>query len=119
MLAEVARGATKQNPHGKYPVRDGVWFCVRKDERHVGEVMYRKLFRPAPGGLRVGVAEERVHAVDGLRPAGGVAVQPGLVTETVLNVVYQVSRDLREHLDDGLGGQRGPAPATGLIAGWR
>lgn len=42
---EVARAVTGQDPHGKYPRRDGRCFAVGKDLDHVGQVMYRKLFR--------------------------------------------------------------------------
>jgi hypothetical protein len=43
---EVARAVTGQDPYGKYPVRDGCWFLVGKDQKHLGKVMYAKLFRP-------------------------------------------------------------------------
>lgn len=42
---EVARALTGRDPFGKYPLRDGVCFAVGRAEQHVGEVMYRKLFR--------------------------------------------------------------------------
>ncbi len=42
---EIARMATGQDPHDKYPFRDGRVYAVGRDEKHVGEVMYRKLFR--------------------------------------------------------------------------
>jgi hypothetical protein len=42
---EVARAATGQDPFGKYPLRDGLAFLVGKDQRHLGRVMYAKLFR--------------------------------------------------------------------------
>ncbi len=44
--AEVARAVTGQDPHRKYPATDGMAFLVGKDSKHLGKVMYRKLFRP-------------------------------------------------------------------------
>lgn len=49
--AEVARAVTGQDPYQKYPTRDGMAFLVGKDSKHLGKVMYRKLFRP--GAFRV------------------------------------------------------------------
>lgn len=40
---EVARAVTGTDPHGKYPLADGRFFCVGKDLAHIGEVMWRKL----------------------------------------------------------------------------
>jgi hypothetical protein len=45
---EVARAVTGQDPHRKYPLTDGVAFLVGKDGRHLGDVMYRKLFKARP-----------------------------------------------------------------------
>lgn len=42
---ELARAATGQDPYNKYPKEDGRAFLVGKDGKHVGQVMYRKLFR--------------------------------------------------------------------------
>lgn len=42
---ELARAATGQDPHGKYPKEGGLAFLVGKDERHLGDVLYKKLFR--------------------------------------------------------------------------
>lgn len=42
---EVARAVTGKDPYQKYPKEDGRAFCVGKDLSHVGQVMYRKLFR--------------------------------------------------------------------------
>lgn len=42
---EVARAVTGQDPHGKFPARDGLAFLVGKDAKHLGTVMYRKLFK--------------------------------------------------------------------------
>jgi hypothetical protein len=47
---EFARAVTGQDPHGKYP-RSGRAIIVGKDEKHCGEVLFRKLFRP--GGFKV------------------------------------------------------------------
>lgn len=43
---ELARAVTGRDPHGKYPERDGRAYIIGKDEKHLGEVIYRKLFRP-------------------------------------------------------------------------
>jgi hypothetical protein len=42
---EVARALTGQDPSGRMPAQDGRCYAVGRDEKHVGEVMYRKLFR--------------------------------------------------------------------------
>lgn len=42
---EVARAVTGQDPHDKYPKRDGRCFAVGKDGRHCAQVMWRKLSR--------------------------------------------------------------------------
>ncbi len=42
---EFARAVTGQDPFGKYP-RSGRAIVVGKDEKHCGEVLYRKLFKP-------------------------------------------------------------------------
>lgn len=48
---ELARAVTNQDPHGKYPDSDGRAYIVGKDEKHLGEVIYRKLFRA--GAFRI------------------------------------------------------------------
>lgn len=42
---EAARMVTGQDPYDKYPKADGRLYCVAKDMKELGEVMYRKLFR--------------------------------------------------------------------------
>lgn len=42
---EIARAVTGQDPYGKYPKEDGRCFAVGKDQRHIGQVMWRKLSR--------------------------------------------------------------------------
>lgn len=42
---EAARALTGRDPYKKYPTADGRAFLVGKDNKHLGEVMYRKLFR--------------------------------------------------------------------------
>lgn len=42
---EFARAVTGRDPHAKYPLRDGRAYVIGKDEKHLGEVIYRKLFR--------------------------------------------------------------------------
>jgi hypothetical protein len=46
---EVAMAVTGQDPFEKFPKRDGTAVLVGKDERHLGIVMYDKLFRPQQG----------------------------------------------------------------------
>lgn len=48
---EVARAVTGQDPHDKYPLRDGIWYCVAKSGKEVGGVLYRLLFKP--GAFRI------------------------------------------------------------------
>lgn len=43
---EFARAVTARDPHGKYPTENGRAYVIGKDEKHLGEVIYRKLFRP-------------------------------------------------------------------------
>ena len=42
---EIARCVTGQDPLKRYPEKDGIVYCVGKDGREVGQVIYRKLFR--------------------------------------------------------------------------
>ena len=42
---------TGQDPHGKYPKKNGTAFLVGKDLKHVGKVLYDKLF--VPGAFKV------------------------------------------------------------------
>jgi hypothetical protein len=48
---EVARAVTGQDPHGKFPKEDGRCRVVGKDGKHLGQVLYRKLFRA--GAFRI------------------------------------------------------------------
>lgn len=43
---EIARAVTGQDPHGKWPTKDGRFFLIGKDGKHLGDVMFRKLFKP-------------------------------------------------------------------------
>jgi hypothetical protein len=43
---ECARAVTGQDPHGKYPARDGRFVAVGKDLIHCSKVMWRKLIKP-------------------------------------------------------------------------
>ena len=43
---EVARAITDCDPYGKYPKTDGICYAVGKDGRHIGRVLYKKLFKP-------------------------------------------------------------------------
>lgn len=43
--AECARAVTGQDPHGKYPARDGRAIFVAKSQKEIAEVFYHKLFR--------------------------------------------------------------------------
>ena len=40
---EVARAVTGRDPHNKYPKENGRWYCVAKDLKELGEVMWPKL----------------------------------------------------------------------------
>jgi hypothetical protein len=42
---EFARAVTGQDPHGKYPKKNGIAFVFGKDQKHLGSVIHRKLFR--------------------------------------------------------------------------
>lgn len=42
---EIARAVTGQDPHGKFPKRDGVAFIFGPNELHIGNVIYVKLFK--------------------------------------------------------------------------
>lgn len=44
-LVELARAVTGQDPYGKYPKKNGRAFVVGKDNKHTGEVLWRKLSR--------------------------------------------------------------------------
>lgn len=43
---EVASAVLNRDQYGRYPARDGRCYVVGRDEKHLGEVIYRKLFRP-------------------------------------------------------------------------
>jgi Terminase large subunit, T4likevirus-type, N-terminal len=43
---EFARAVTGQDPHSKYPKKNGRAIIVCKNEKQCGEVVYRKLFKP-------------------------------------------------------------------------
>ena len=43
---ECARAITGQDPYGKYPARNGRWYCVTAHERLIGSVFHEKLFKP-------------------------------------------------------------------------
>ena len=42
---EIARAATNQDPHQKYPTEGGKILAVGKDQKHIAGVFYNKLFR--------------------------------------------------------------------------
>lgn len=63
---EVARAVTGQDPHGKYPPRDGRCFAIGLDEKHLADVMYRKLFRA--GAYKI-IRDERTGRWRAFRPA--------------------------------------------------
>lgn len=45
-VVEIARAVTGQDPHDKYPRRDGQCILVGKDLTHCSKVFYKKLFKP-------------------------------------------------------------------------
>lgn len=62
---EVARAVTGQDPNGKYPLTNGRWFLVGKDGRHLGDVMFRKLFRA--GAFRI-IRDQQTRTWRAFRP---------------------------------------------------
>lgn len=42
---EFSRAITGQDPHRKFPKKNGVAFVFGKDERHIGSVIYKKVFQ--------------------------------------------------------------------------
>jgi hypothetical protein len=50
-FVEVARALTGQDPHNKYPTTDGVAICLGIDEKHIGRVIHKYLFRK--GAFRI------------------------------------------------------------------
>lgn len=46
LAVEIARAVTGQDPHGKYPKRDGVAALLGYGEKHIGTVFWKKLFMP-------------------------------------------------------------------------
>lgn len=42
---EIARAVTGQDPHGKYPLTDGIAACLGYGEKHIGKTFYPKLFK--------------------------------------------------------------------------
>jgi hypothetical protein len=42
---EIARALTGQDPYGKWPQTDGVFYMVAPDENHLADVIYPKLFK--------------------------------------------------------------------------
>lgn len=42
---ELARAITGQDPYNKYPKTNGVFFIFGLDERHIGNTIYKKVFR--------------------------------------------------------------------------
>jgi hypothetical protein len=45
VMVELARAITGQDPHGKYPLRDGRVFLVGAKLQHLADVFYAKLFQ--------------------------------------------------------------------------
>lgn len=45
---EMAMALTGRDPWGRYPKQDGRAYIIGFDEKHLGEIMYRKLFRSGP-----------------------------------------------------------------------
>lgn len=62
---EVARALTGQDPHGKYPERDGRAVLVGKDLIHCSKVLYRKLFKP--GSFQM-IRDPETKALRSFRP---------------------------------------------------
>ena len=64
--AEIARAVTGTDPYHKYPTENGRVFCVAKDQREIGQVMYRKMFRA--GAFRIIRDETWPHPWRAFRP---------------------------------------------------
>lgn len=62
---EVARAATGQDPHKKYPEKDGRIIAVGKSGKAIGEVMWRKLSRA--GAFRI-IRDEKTGLFRAFRP---------------------------------------------------
>src|SRR5262245_2200054 len=62
---ELARACTGRDPHGKYTATGGSAFIVGKDQRHLGQVIYDKLFRA--GSFRI-IRDRQTGAWRALRP---------------------------------------------------
>jgi hypothetical protein len=45
-FVEDARAVTGQDPHNKYPKKDGLLICVCEDQAHIGHTVFRYLFEP-------------------------------------------------------------------------
>ena len=62
---EFARAVTGRDPHERYPAKDGRAYCVGKDQKHHGEVTYRKLFRA--GAFKI-IRDEHTRVFRAFRP---------------------------------------------------
>lgn len=63
---EMARAATGQDPYGKFPTENGRAYLIGLDGQHLGEVMYRKLFRS--GAFKM-IRDEQTGEWRAYRPA--------------------------------------------------
>jgi hypothetical protein len=82
---EVARAATGQDPHKKFPERDGVIFVVGKNWDHNGDVLYKKLCRAGAFKIIPRPTHKRmadVQAKRSVRLAASPRGQAGAATDT-------------------------------------
>ncbi|NJL70167.1 MAG: hypothetical protein HC888_00535 [Candidatus Competibacteraceae bacterium] len=63
---EISRAVLGLDPFRKYPLQDGRCIIVGKDNRHIGEVIYRKLFRA--GAFRI-IRDEETKLWRAYRPS--------------------------------------------------
>lgn len=67
---ELARAITGQDPHNKYPKANGVCFIFGLDERHIGNTIYKKVFRA--GAFKM-IKDEATGAWRAFRPVADAA----------------------------------------------
>lgn len=67
---EIARAVTGQDPLEKFPKENGRCAIVGLDERHNGDVLYRKLFRPGAFDVIKDLETNRLRTFDPCRDKG-------------------------------------------------
>lgn len=67
---EAARAVTGQDPFNKFPKRDGVGFVIGQNQKHLGGVIFKKLFRP--GAFKI-IRDEMTNEWRAFRPLADAA----------------------------------------------